>query len=58
MARPLHMERPGVWHNVAARGNERGPIYCDDSNRRHFYEFLGQAVATFGLRLHACVLSD
>jgi REP element-mobilizing transposase RayT len=58
MARPLRIERPGVWYHVTARGNERRPIYRDDRDRRHFCELLGEAVGNFGLVLHAYVLME
>src|SRR5665213_1273200 len=58
MARPPRMERPGAWHHVTARGNERKAIYRDDRDREHFCELLGEAVAVFGWGVHAYVLME
>jgi hypothetical protein len=30
MARPLRIQRPGGWHHVTARGNERRAIFRVD----------------------------
>jgi len=58
MARPLRLERPGGRFHVTARGNERKPIYREDSDRTHFLELLAEATERFGLRVHAYVLMD
>ena len=58
MARPPRIERPGAWHHVTARGNERRAIYRDDVDRAHFCELLGETVEVFRWRLHAYVLMD
>jgi len=58
MARPLRIERPGGRYHVTARGNERKPIYRDDSDRTHFLELLGEATDRFGIRVHAYALMD
>jgi len=58
MARPLRLERPGGRFHVTARGNERKPIYREDSDRAHFLELLAEATERFGLRVHAYVLMD
>ena len=31
MARPLRIEYPGAWYHVTCRGNERKPVFKDDS---------------------------
>ena len=58
MARALRIERPGGRYHVTARGNERKPIYRDDSDRFHFLELLAEAIERFGIRVHAYVLMD
>ena len=36
MARALRIEFPGAFYHVTSRGNERKPIYADDTDRvRH-----------------------
>jgi putative transposase len=58
MARPLRIERPGGRYHVTAGGNERKPIYREDSDRAHFLELLAEATERFGIRVHAYVLMD
>ncbi|HXJ76745.1 MAG TPA: transposase [Candidatus Dormibacteraeota bacterium] len=58
MARALRLERPGGRYHVATRGNERKPIYRDDSDRTHFLKLLAETTERFGLRIHAYVLMD
>ena len=58
VARPLRIERPGGRYHVTARGNERKPIYRDDSDHPHFLELLAEATERFGIRVHAYVLMD
>jgi REP-associated tyrosine transposase len=58
MARPLRLERPGVWYHVTSRGNERRPIFWDDRDRLHFCKLLAAMVENFSLVLHAYVLMD
>ena len=58
MARPLRIERAGGRYHVTARGNERKPVYRDDSDRTHFLELLGETADRFALRIHAYVLMD
>ena len=58
MARALRIERPGGRYHLSARGNERKPIYRDDSDRAHFLELLGEATKRFAIRVHAYVLMD
>jgi len=36
MSRPLRVEFPGALYHVTARGNDRAPIFLDDSDRRQF----------------------
>lgn len=58
MARPLRIERPGGRYHVTARGNERKPIYRDDSDRFHFLELLSDLGERFGAKVHAFVLME
>ena len=36
MARPLRILFPDAYYHVTCRGNERKPIYRDDTDRRSF----------------------
>jgi REP element-mobilizing transposase RayT len=56
MARPIRVEFPGAVYHVMARGNERRAIFWDDQDRRGFLQAVEQAVAQFGLRVHAFCL--
>ena len=56
MARPLRLNRAGLWYHVTSRGNERKAIYRDDRDRRHFIELFAGWRELFRLRLHAYVL--
>ncbi len=58
VARPLRIERLGVWYHLTARGNERRAIFRDDADRRHFCGLLGEMAERFRTRLHAFVLMD
>ena len=58
MARPLRIQRPGGRYHVTARGNERKPIYPQETDRLHFLTLLSESTERFGLRVHACVLMD
>ena len=58
MARAWRIERAGGRYHVTARGNERKPIYRDESDREHFLELLAESTERFGLRVHAYVLMD
>ena len=58
MARPLRIERAGVWYHVTARGNERKAIYRSDRDREHFLELLPVMVERFRCRLYAYVLME
>src|SRR5262249_30053416 len=58
MARPLRIEKAGGWYHVAARGNERKPIYRDERDREHFLELIEEMVVRFRVHLHCYVLMD
>src|SRR3974390_2679775 len=58
MARPLRIERTGGRYHLTARGNERKPIFRDDSDRYHFVELLSDLRERFGAKVHAYVLMD
>lgn len=58
VARPLRIERAGLWYHVTARGNERKNIFRHDRDRERFLALLQELVAMFSVRLHAFVLLD
>src|SRR5882724_3598613 len=53
MARPLRMNRAGVWFHVAARGTNPKDVFIDDSHRRHWLGLLEEWVPRFRLQVHA-----
>lgn len=59
MARPLRLEVAGGTYHITARGNERKPIYRDDTDRRTFLGTLGQVIARFDWRcLGYCLMGN
>jgi len=58
MARPLRIEFPGAFYHVTARGNERKPLYRDDTDRQRFLALLADVAEQFHVLVHAYVLMD
>lgn len=58
MARPLRIERVGGRFHATARGNQRKPIFRDDTDHFRFLELLSQMPERFGVCLHAYALMD
>ncbi len=48
MARQLRLEFEGALYHVTARGNARGKIYLDDTDRKLFLELLGREIQQQG----------
>jgi len=55
MACPLRIERSGERYHATARGNERQPVFRDETDRFHFLELLNQLGELFSVRIHAYV---
>lgn len=53
MARPLRIEFPGALYHVTARGDQRGAIYRDDTDRYIWLEVLGLVSARFHFVVHS-----
>ncbi len=58
MARPLRLEYAGAIYHVTSRGDRRGDIYADDSDRRRWLETLGGVCSRYNWRVHAYCLMD
>ncbi|MGV1099037.1 transposase [Thiovibrio sp. JS02] len=58
MARPLRIEYPGALYHVTNRGNERKPIFMDDTDRQEFLELLARSLAIYSVKLYSFVLMD
>ena len=56
MARPLRIEYPGALYHVTNRGNERRPIFKDDTDRQTFLEILTRSLAVYSVKLYSFVL--
>jgi REP element-mobilizing transposase RayT len=56
MARPLRIQYPGALYHVTNRGNERKPIFKDDTDRLKFLEILSGSIATYSTKLYSFVL--
>ena len=59
MARPLRIEYDGALYHVTSRGNERKPIFKDDTDRELFLDTLSQVTDRFNWLCHAyCLMSN
>ncbi len=59
MARPLRIEYPGAFYHVISRGNAGDAIYKTRRDREKFIEYLGQAVESYGIRIHTyCLMTN
>lgn len=58
MARPLHIEFPGAFRHVMARGNARQAIFRTTQDREEFLNALKRVCARFDLRVWAYCLMD
>ena len=58
MARQLRVEFPGALYHVFSRGNERNPIFKNDSDRHLFIETLKASAELAGVDIIAYVLMD
>ncbi len=56
MSRPLRIQYPGAVYHITHRGNERGPIFRDDADRRQFLVILSRSLSTYDVILHSYVL--
>ena len=53
MARPLRIQQPGLTYHIYARGNDRVPIFLDDTDRRSFLWLFAEVIARFKIECHA-----
>ena len=53
MTRPLRLEFPGAMYHVTSRGDRRGPIYRDHTDRQFWLEELGKVCSRFNFVVHA-----
>ena len=59
MARPLRIEFAGALYHITARGNARGDIFHDDTDRRRFLDLLAEACEIFHWHCHAwCLMGN
>jgi hypothetical protein len=59
MARPLRIEYDGALYHVTSRGNERKPIFRDDTDRKLFLKILSQVTERFNWLCHAyCLMNN
>jgi REP element-mobilizing transposase RayT len=59
MSRPLRIGYPGALYHLTSRGNARGQIFLDDTDREIFLDVLGSVVERFGWRIHAyCLMGN
>ena len=59
MARPLRIEYPGALYHVTSRGNARGAIFVDDSDRCLLLDVIADVVERYRWRCHAyCLMTN
>jgi putative transposase len=56
MARLPRLVVPGLPHHVLQRGNNRQPVFVDDTDRHSYLEALREATRLHGVNVHAYVL--
>jgi putative transposase len=59
VARPLRIEYDGALYHVTSRGNERKPIFRNDTDRKLFLNILSQVTDRFNWICHAyCLMNN
>ncbi len=59
MSRPLRIGYSGALYHLTLRGNARGEIFLDDTDREVFLDVLAFVVERFGWRIHAyCLMGN
>jgi REP element-mobilizing transposase RayT len=58
MARPLRIEYDGALYHITSRGNERKPIFKDDTDRENFLDTLHKVNKRYNWICHAYCLMD
>ena len=59
MARPLRLEFSGALYHITSRGNDRKPIYFEESDFESFLLLLGQVCEQFNWVIHAyCLMTN
>ena len=58
MSRPLRIQFPGAAYHVICRGDDRKPVFHDESDRYRFLEILTQSLKTYSVALYCYVLMD
>jgi REP element-mobilizing transposase RayT len=59
MGRRHRIQLAGAWYHVTMRGNNRGPIFNEDADRRMFLETLGRAKVRHGWGVHGyCLMTN
>ena len=56
MARPLRLEYEGAVYHVTIRGNQRGIIFQENSDRERFIEKLAESVERYEIHLYLYTL--
>ena len=58
MARPLRIEYPGAVYHITARGNQKLPIFLDNTDRSTFLSILGETCHRYNWFCYAYCLMD
>lgn len=59
MSRPLRLEFPGALYHVTSRGNERKPIYLEESDFNDFLTVIEETCERYNWLIHAyCLMTN
>ena len=59
MTRPLRIEYPGAVYHITSRGNEKKPVFKDDSDRENFLNVLQRVNKRYNWLCHAyCLMTN
>lgn len=59
MSRPLRIEYNNAFYHITARGNDRKPIFTDDSDRQALLSHYSSATERYGAIIHAyCLMTN
>ena len=59
MSRPLRLQFPGALYHITSRGDDREPIYLDDSDRTEFLAILSRVCERYNWSCHSyCLMTN
>ena len=59
MSRPLRIEYPGAVYHITSRGNEKKPVFKDDTDRQNFLNTIQHVKKRYNWICHAyCLMTN